>query len=73
MLIRHAAHAQTLHGGAQTTLACLRQRYWNTDGRNQVRQFIWNMASLPEFRVEPSRPFTNAAVDFSGFIKVRST
>lgn len=31
------------------------------------------MADLPSTRVTPSRPFTHTAIDYSGFIKVRSS
>lgn len=86
LLVRHA-HLQNLHGGVQTTLGCLRRNYWLLDGRNQVTHHIrhcircfrqkpitqtQSMANLPSSRVTPSRPFLHTAVDYTGFIKVRS-
>lgn len=82
------AHRQVLHGGTQSTLAYLRRQYWIISGRNQVRRHIRNclvcfrqrpltqtqiMGNLPPARIVPARPFTHTAVDYSGFIKVRST
>lgn len=86
LLIDHA-HRQTLHGGVQMTSAYLRRTVWIMDARNQIRYFIHRclhcfkqraetqtqiMANLPAARISPSRPFLHTAIDFSGFIKVRS-
>lgn len=86
LLIDHA-HKQTLHDGVQMISAIVRRNFWTLDARNQIRQTIHRcvqcfrqkaqtqsqiMANLPTARISPARPFLHTAVDFSGFIKVRS-
>ncbi|KMQ89843.1 hypothetical protein RF55_10471 [Lasius niger] len=83
-----AEHRRTLHGGAQTILAAVRQRFWIPRGRQLVRRLIhrclpcvrWRavtpqplMGSLPKARVTPSRPFLHTGVDFAGPIWLRTT
>ncbi|KMQ88090.1 hypothetical protein RF55_12480 [Lasius niger] len=87
-LVIDAAHRRTLHGGAQATLAAIRQRYWIPRGRQLVRRFIhrclpcvrWRaatpqplMGSLPRARVTSSRPFLHTGVDFAGPIWLRTS
>lgn len=88
VLIIANAHLQVLHGGTQSTLAYIRRRFWIIAARNKVRAHIRNcvicfrqkpqtsvqiMGNLPPNRINPARPFIHTAVDYSGFIKVRST
>jgi len=77
-IINHI-HRKFLHAGAQSMLAALRQRFWPIGGRKTVSAFISKciqcfklkpkqqdnvMASFPEDRVQPKRPFVVAEVDF---------
>ncbi|XP_018405479.1 PREDICTED: uncharacterized protein LOC108781862 [Cyphomyrmex costatus] len=81
------AHAKTLHGGTQITLAYIRQHYWILGGRNPVRAFILKcivcarhrqnraqqlMGQLPISRVTPSRPFLHTGVDYAGPIMLKT-
>jgi len=80
LLIRQA-HFQTLHGGAQLTLATLRQQVWIIGGRARVRSAILRcvtcarqrgatlqqrMGQLPALRAKPARPFLHTGVDYAG-------
>lgn len=83
------AHKQTLHGGAQLTLAYLRKRYWILNGRNTIRTKIHKcvvchrqrgettqqlMANLPSCRVRQQfRPFVHTGVDLCGPITIRTS
>ncbi|XP_025995820.2 uncharacterized protein LOC105202869 [Solenopsis invicta] len=73
-------------GGADATLAAVRQLYWPLKARGAVRKITLTcikcfrlrprnseqiMGSLPISRVTPSRPFANTGVDFCGPIYVR--
>ncbi|XP_018359711.1 PREDICTED: uncharacterized protein LOC108758964 [Trachymyrmex cornetzi] len=74
-------HETHYHAGIQTTLYALRQKFWITDGRNQVRKIIracvrcfrfdasvvkYKMGNLPSARVRESAPFANTGIDFCG-------
>jgi len=87
-LIISETHCRTFHGGAQLTLATIRQWFWIPRGRQLVRRRIhrcptcarWRaaspqplMSSLPEARVTPNRPFLHTGVDFAGSIWLRTT
>lgn len=80
-LLIDEAHRRTLHGGAQLTLAALRQRYWILGGRQRVKAHIhhcvtclrWRaapgqqlMGDLPACRVTPARPFLQVGLDYAG-------
>ena len=80
LLIRQA-HLRTLHGGAQLTLATLRQQVWIIGGRAPVRSAILRcvtctrqrgatlqqrMGQLPALRAKPARPFLHTGVDYAG-------
>ena len=69
------------HAGSETTLAVLRQQFWLTQGRREVKRFLrkcltckhWKtkpvqqkMAPLPAERVQIAPPFTHIDVDFTG-------
>ncbi|XP_011306365.1 uncharacterized protein [Fopius arisanus] len=80
-LIINEAHQKTLHGGAQLTMAYIRQRYWIVGGRRSVQAFILScsvctrfratraqqlMGQLPTPRATPSRPFLHTRIDYAG-------
>jgi hypothetical protein len=80
-LIIKDTHNKNLHASGQLLLSLLRQRFWIPDGRNAVRKATHQclicfrfktskasqlMGQLPEERVNPTRPFTNAGVDYAG-------
>lgn len=79
------AHRETLHGQAQACLQYLREKYWITDARSIVRNWIRHcprcirfnqrmatqlMADLPAGRVTISRPFNHCGVDYAGPFKL---
>ena len=79
-LILHV-HVKASHTGPEMTLAVLRQRFWLTQGRRQVKRVLrkcltckhWKtqpvqqkMAPLPAERVQIAPPFTNIGLDFTG-------
>ncbi|XP_015772515.1 PREDICTED: uncharacterized protein LOC107350789 [Acropora digitifera] len=79
-LIMHV-HVKASHAGPETTLAVLRQRFWLTQGRREVKRVLrkcltckhWRtqpvqqkMAPLPAERVQIAPPFTNIGLDFTG-------
>ena len=74
-------HLKASHAGPETTLAVLRQRFWLTQGRLEVKRVLrkcltckhWRtqpvqqkMAPLPAERVQIAPPFTNIGLDFTG-------
>ncbi|KAL0829413.1 hypothetical protein ABMA28_004186 [Loxostege sticticalis] len=86
-LIINQAHISTLHGGPRLTLSFIRNNYWIIGGIRVVKKIIRQcikcrrfsqetnhqiMADLPRPRVNPSRPFTNTGVDFTGFVEVKA-
>ncbi|KMQ81679.1 hypothetical protein RF55_25575, partial [Lasius niger] len=87
-LVIDASHRRTLHGGVQSTLASIRQRFWIPRARQLVRRHIhrcppcirWRaatpqpaMGDLPRERVAPSRPFQHTGVDLAGPVWLRTT
>ncbi|XP_063830297.1 uncharacterized protein LOC135079574 [Ostrinia nubilalis] len=86
-LIINQAHISTLHGGPRLTLSFIRQNYWIVGGIRVVKKIIRQcikckrfaqetnnqmMADLPRPRVNPSRPFTNTGVDFTGHVDIKA-
>lgn len=86
-LIIYEAHLNTLHGGTQSTLAYIRQKFWIIGGRAPVRSHILRcircarfrgrraqqlMGQLPIPRVTPSRPFLHSGVDYAGPIMLKT-
>ncbi|XP_036149076.1 uncharacterized protein LOC118647744 [Monomorium pharaonis] len=80
-LIIREIHERYHHVGIQNTLHHMRQKFWVTDGRNQVRKIIrtcvrctrfradaaeYKMGDLPSTRIRKSVPFTYTGVDFCG-------
>lgn len=87
-LLINEAHKITLHGGPLMTLTYLRNKYWILGGmgavKKQIRKCVvcrkfsaqkhaQQMASLPENRVTPSRPFTHTGVDFTGYVDIKAS
>ncbi|XP_071057553.1 uncharacterized protein [Onthophagus taurus] len=87
MLIQNA-HASTLHGGNQVTLAYIRRKYWIINGKRDVRNILQKcvkcirykaqtaeqmMGELPAPRVCPAPLFTHTGVDYAGPIQIRTT
>lgn len=81
------AHQKTLHGQAQVCLQYLREKYWITDARSILRNWIKHcpkcvrfnqrmatqlMADLPSTRVQISRPFEHCGVDYAGPFKIEA-
>ena len=84
-LILHV-HVKASHAGPETTLAVLRQRFWLTQGRREVKRVLkkcltckrWKtepvqqkMAPLPAERVQIAPPFTNIGLDFTGSLYLK--
>ena len=75
-------HERTTHGGVQTTMAKIREKFWIPHLRAMSKKIIFNcnmckrfrvkqlkapaVAALPEFRTEFTRPFAATGVDFAG-------
>ncbi|XP_055913549.1 uncharacterized protein LOC129947130 [Eupeodes corollae] len=74
-------HRTTLHGGVNTVLAKIRERFWVIKGRQVVKKRINScivckklfgqpasqpFAPLPLHRVTLDRPFNNVGIDFAG-------
>ncbi|XP_058798334.1 uncharacterized protein LOC131668296 [Phymastichus coffea] len=85
-LIISDAHRRNLHGGIQSTLHTVRERFWILNGKNQVRHIVHRcvpcirqkprfshakMADLPAARVTPSVAFAETGVDFFGPILIK--
>ncbi|XP_033218431.1 uncharacterized protein LOC117173894 [Belonocnema kinseyi] len=85
-LIIRDAHDRNLHGGIQSTLYTVRERFWILNGRNQIRHVIHRcvpcirqkpkfphakMADLPKSRVTPGFAFSEVGVDFFGPILIK--
>jgi hypothetical protein len=86
LIVRHV-HAQVGHGGRETTLACLRTKYWVIGARNVIRGIISNcfvcrrwrspaveqqMADLPECRAAcDGAPFSHTGIDVFGPFMVK--
>ena len=83
------AHHRVFHNGVKETLAQLRSEFWLVRGRQVVRKLIRGCVTcqrlegkpycgntpppLPDYRVQPSRPFQTTGVDFAGPFFVRFT
>lgn len=86
LLIRKAHETQAVHGGVQLTLRALRERFWIINARAQVKKMIsrclvcfrtkkllmkQQMADLPLFRTEQTKPFTFVGCDYAGPFHVK--
>ena len=81
------AHKRVLHNGVKETLSELRSTYWLIRGRQFVRKILHGCVvcrklegkpcqgnpppPLPNYRVQPSRPFQTTGVDFAGPLYIR--
>ena len=86
-LVIKDCHTRVHHSGLRASLAELRSRYWVPRARQIVKKLINKcvtckkvggksydappMASLPEFRVRESFPFSKVGVDFAGPLYVK--
>ena len=86
-LVIKDCHTRVHHSGLRASLAELRSRYWVPRARQVVKKLINKcvpckkvegksydaspMASLPEFRVRESFPFSKVEVDFAGPLYVK--
>ncbi|XP_011687096.1 PREDICTED: uncharacterized protein LOC105449538 [Wasmannia auropunctata] len=74
-------HEKHHHAGIQHTLYFLRQNFWLSDSRNQVRKIIrkcvrcfrfdasaveYKMGNLPPARVREAMPFSHTGIDYCG-------
>jgi len=79
-------HEKHYYTGIQTTLYFIRQRFWLTDGRNQVRKIVrkcvrcfrfnadtfqYKMGNLPAVRVRAAIPFAHTGIDFCGLFFIK--
>lgn len=87
-LIIENAHKKVGHNGVRDTLTEIRSKYWILKGRSAVKSIIGRCVPckkfegkpftapppppLPRFRVQESRPFSHAAVDFAGPLHVKA-
>ncbi|XP_058456427.1 uncharacterized protein LOC131433839 [Malaya genurostris] len=84
-LIRYL-HQTNLHSSQRSLLAIVRQRYWPLRAKNIIRKVIYQcipcyrlkpttstqlMGDLPDYRVQPSFPFTRTGLDFAGPFNIR--
>ncbi|XP_058456734.1 uncharacterized protein LOC131434106 [Malaya genurostris] len=84
-LIRYL-HQTNLHPSQRSLLAIVRQRYWPLRAKNIIRKVIHQcipcyrlkpttstqlMGDLPDYRVQPSFPFTRTGLDFAGPFNIR--
>ena len=88
-LIITDAHLRLKHGDLRDTLNETRSHYYILQGRSKVKSILRKcvtcryfeskpfqkppMASLPDFRVQVSYPFTNTGVDYLGPLLVKPT
>ncbi|XP_047543294.1 uncharacterized protein LOC125075630 [Vanessa atalanta] len=85
-LLIDKAHRNTFHGGTRLTLSRLKQHYWVLGGNRAVKKYIRKcvtcrkhnpdkqyqlMGDLPAARTNPTRPFYNCGVDFTGYVDVK--
>lgn len=86
-LLIDQAHRKTFHGGTRLTLSHIRQQYWVIGGNRAVKKHIRScvicrrqnpekqkqlMGDLPAARSNPTRPFYNCGVDFTGYVDVKT-
>ena len=87
-LIVYATHANQLHGGVQSTVTALRQRYWIPAARRVVGRLLKKCVTcrrivgkpfavpdpppLPQARVQEGPPFDVTGVDFTGAMYVKN-
>ena len=85
-LVINDAHEKTLHGGPQLVMSQVLRKFWIIHGKRIIRHLIskctkciryssriafQQMSSLPEFKVNPQRPFQFTGLDYAGPIQVR--
>ena len=85
LIVEHE-HSRQLHGGTQSVLCAIREKFWILNGRNVVRGIIrkcikcyktkpvtlkTQMGDLPAARIIPKRPFSEVGIDFAGPVWIR--
>lgn len=85
-LIMQQAHVDTMHGGVQLMMAHIRNEYWITCLRSELKMIISRcpvclrhkgrtsqqiMADLPASRIRPARPFRSVGVDMAGPFNIK--
>ena len=87
-LIIHDAHVRVLHSGLQSTITCIRERFWITCIRQRVKSLLRGCvvckrvmgkpyrspipAPLQASRITLTRPFSVCGVDFTGCLYVKA-
>ena len=87
MLIVLATHATQLHGGVNSTVTALRQKFWVPSARQYVKSVLRTCVTcrrvcgkpysipdpppLPKSRTQQASPFTVTGVDFTGTLYIR--
>ena len=85
-LFARRAHERTFHGGLPATLSHLRRTYWVPQGRQLCKRIVARCVKcrrtsgatfdypsappLPAARVNWTRPFSHAAIDLTGLVRV---
>ena len=82
-LIVLATHATIFHGGVNSTVTALRQRFWIPSARQYVKSILrscvacqrvcgkpYSAPPLPKVRTQQASPFTVTEVDFTGALYV---
>ncbi|XP_053985485.1 uncharacterized protein LOC128879935 [Hylaeus volcanicus] len=86
-LIIRDGHHKTLHGGVNATTASIHRAFWIPRCRVRVKQILHDrvlcvsqraltgqqrMGNLPTVRLQPSKPFLRAGVDYAGPFALRT-
>lgn len=87
-LIFRNAHEKIMHGGPETMLAVVRERFWPVHGRNMAKKIFYEcvkcfktkpvvvqpiMGDFPRQRIETCRLFSICGVDFAGPFLIKSS
>ncbi|XP_063370775.1 uncharacterized protein LOC134659099 [Cydia amplana] len=87
-LLIDQAHKAVLHGTAKLTHSKLRESVWIVGGNRATKNLLRRcitclkqkppklsqlMGDLPESRSNPSRPFYNTGVDYTGYVSVKAS
>ncbi|XP_011697588.1 PREDICTED: uncharacterized protein LOC105455747 [Wasmannia auropunctata] len=85
-LIIRDVHYRNLHAGPQAVLAILRNEFWPTAGKSEVRKILRNcivcfrvkptnvtqlMGNLPAVRITQARAFYNTGIDYAGPFNIK--
>lgn len=85
-LILRNEHCRLLHCGVQQLIYSIRDKFWPISARNSCKNIVkkcvvcfrakpqiknYLMGNLPDYRVQPSSPFTNVGVDYAGPVMLK--